>query len=91
MFGSHLEVLLESSFYDDRCASCQFYHLRIAYPIWGRYDDFVAGIDKCHDGVADALLGTVLYKYLVDGIVKSVFVFEFFYDGLAQISVSRYW
>ena len=60
----NLEVLLDSGFDEGGCAFCQQNHLRIAYPIGSRDDDFVACIHDSHDGVADALLCTIAAKDL---------------------------
>ena len=59
LFGSHLEVLLEGGLYDDRITTGELHHLRVAHPVWCRYNHLLAVVHQCHDGVGNALLGTV--------------------------------
>ena len=88
--GCHLEILFETGFHDDWLTTCQQYHLGIAHPVRGRDDDFLAFIDQSHHGVADTLLGTVGYQYLVDAIVELVLVLQLGHDGFAKIGIAWY-
>ena len=88
LLGRNLEVLFDGCLHEDRCAFCQQDHLRIAHPVGSRDDDFVAGIYEGHDGVADALLGTVAAKNLRRSVVQSVLILELCNDSLLQFGVA---
>ena len=88
LLRSNLEVLLKTGIHDYRITTREFYHLRIAYPIRGRNYHLFSVVDKCHNGVAYALLGSVRHENLSCSIVEIVLVLEFSHDSLTQIHVS---
>ena len=87
---SNLEILIDTSCYDNRCTIGHLHHFRITYPIWSRYDDFVAWVNQYHDSVANRLLGTVGTWDLCGGIIQSVFVLQLGHDGIAKCRITRY-
>ena len=88
LLGSHLEVLLKSGRYDNRCSASQLHHLRIAHPVWGGDDHLISVVHQGQDSIAHALLGTVADRYLGSGIVETVLVLQLGNDGLAQIRIA---
>ena len=88
--GRYLEILLNACFNEYGSAAGEFGHFGIAHPI-GRGDNhLVAIVDEGHDSVAHALLCTVRYGDLGGGVVQSVLVLEFPYDGFAQGGIASH-
>ena len=90
MRRSDFEVLVDACAHDDGCAVGQFHHLRVAHPVGGRDDDFIACAHEAHDDVADTLFGAVGATDLVGCVVKSVFILQFGHDGIAQRRITGY-
>ena len=88
LLGGHLEILLEAGVYKHRGAACQQHHLRIAHPVRSRDDNLVARVHECHDGIADALLGTVAHQNLRCRVVQGVLPLELLGDSLSQVGIS---
>ena len=91
LLGGHLEVLVETCFYEYRFTASQKCHLWVANPVWGGDDNLLAIVNQRHYCVAHTLLGTVAHQNLVDGIVKLVLVLKLSYNGLAQIGIAWNW
>ena len=84
----NLEVLLDAGLHDHGRTVGQEHHLRITYPVGGGDDDLVALVHQGHDGVADALLGTVGTENLGRCVVHAVLALQFVHDGLAQAGIA---
>ena len=88
LLGRHLEVLFETSLHNDGIATSQQHHLGIAHPVRSGNNDLIARIDQCHDGVADALLGTVRNQNLGRGVAQVVLALQLAGDGLTQVGIA---
>ena len=62
--GGHLEILVEAGLYDDGLTTSEFHHLGVTDPIGSGDNHLLAGVDQRHDGVADALLGSIRHQDL---------------------------
>ncbi|CAD0217346.1 hypothetical protein AGRHK599_LOCUS4985 [Rhizobium rhizogenes] len=80
-----LEVMLLGGRNENRRAAAKRHHLGIRHPVRRRDDDFIARVQRRHEGVEQDLLAAGANDRLLPGIFQTVFALELGGDRLAQL------
>jgi hypothetical protein len=78
------EIILDGGRDKHRCAAADRHHFGIADPVGCRYDDFIASIQRRHEGVEQDLLAAGADNGLLPVIIEIVLALELGGNCLAQ-------